>query len=130
MLIDEMLSQRRVISTKSQNRHYTTLRNTIASSSNRRILTHKNDWSRRHRRNDRNNALSVNAGTVRRDPNTVGHSTRTTDDRDAIYCRDHLSADALPIALLCMRDARTRIFSNVPYKYHNRKVRAPFVNDL
>lgn len=96
----------------------------------RRILTHKNDWSRRHRRNDRNNALSVNVETVRRDPNTVGHSTRTTDDRDATYCRDHLSADALPAALVCMRVARTRIFSNVPYKYHNRKVHVPFVDDL
>lgn len=102
----------------------------MAMTHRRTLLTHKSDWTHRRRRNGRNNALSVNGGTVRRDPNIAGHSIRTAGGRDAIYCRDRLSADAVPAALLCMRVARTRKSSNVPCKYHNRKAHAPFVNDL
>lgn len=94
------------------------------------LLTHKIDWSRRHRKNDRNNVLFANAEIIHRDPNIVDHSTRTVDDRDAIYYRDHLSDDVGPIALLCMHVAQTRISLNVPCKCHNRKAHALFVNDL
>lgn len=93
-------------------------------------LTHKSDWSRRHRKNDRNNVPSASGETIRRDPSTVGRNIRTTDGHDAIYCRGRLSDDAVPAVLLCMRVARTRIFSNARCKYHNRKVHVPFVNDL
>lgn len=72
------------------------------------IFTHKNDLNHLHRKNDKNNALFVDAETVHHDLNSVHHRIHTTDDHDVIYYLDHLSSCASPVALSCMHDVQTR----------------------